>query len=99
MCVYGIMSADIRLRSERRLGELLLEMKAAGTLKAGQPKKNSQGESRILQAAGGAQQGRRDRDGWIPGVAFNTVEGWSRDVSEEIAYDVCSTGLTTLTKR
>jgi hypothetical protein len=21
-------------------------------------------------------------------VAFNTVEGWSRDVSEEIAYDV-----------
>jgi hypothetical protein len=25
-------------------------------------------------------------------VAFNTVEGWSRDVSEEIAYDVLDRG-------
>jgi hypothetical protein len=31
-------------------------------------------------------------------VAFNTVEGWSRDVSEEIAYDVLDR-VTTPTRR
>jgi hypothetical protein len=29
-------------------------------------------------------------------VAFNTVEGWSRDVSEEIAYDLAYDADTTL---
>jgi hypothetical protein len=35
-----VMASEIRLRGERRLGELLIEAKQAGRLSRGQPKRN-----------------------------------------------------------
>lgn len=77
------MAAEIRLRSERRLGELLIELKTDGRLGPGRPKKNCQKKTTILPD--GVDRDLSYRSQKLAGIAEQAFEAMVARKRDEIA--------------
>jgi N6-adenosine-specific RNA methylase IME4 len=95
-----VMASEIRLRGERRLGELLIEAKQAGRLSRGQPKKNcsdsEQYSDRLHLVDVGIDRKLSSRAQKLGGIAERAFEAMVGRMREQITERGSRTALSAL---